>query len=100
VFIKQLKLNGFRCYDAVELSFQRRINVFCGSNGVGKTSVLEAIYWLSTGKSFRSKRNKPLIQHQQTEFTVFSQLADEDEHISHSLGISFNSKNKKQIKQT
>jgi len=97
VFIQQLKLNGFRCYDAVELSFDHRINVFFGSNGVGKTSILEAIYWMSTGKSFRSKRNKPLIKHQQSSFTVFTSLL-ESVQINHALGISFDQKNLKQIR--
>jgi DNA replication and repair protein RecF len=98
VIIQQLKLNGFRCYQTAELSFAQRINVFYGSNGVGKTSLLEAIYWLSTGKSFRSKHNKTLIKHSDQGCTVFARLFNPEDQLNHSLGVGFGHKSSKQIK--
>lgn len=98
LYIKQIKLDGFRCYDAVQLIFSERINLFYGDNGAGKTSVLEAIYWLSTGKSFRSKKNKVLINQHKSELVLFAELSDHQSPIKHSLGISFNKSNKKQIR--
>ncbi|MEZ5471494.1 MAG: DNA replication/repair protein RecF [Marinicella sp.] len=98
MFIKQLKINGFRCYESVDLMFEKKINVFIGPNGSGKTSVLEAIYYLSTGKSFRSKKNKVLVNNLQNQFTLFCQFS-ETEGRTQNLGVSFNKNTgQKQIK--
>ncbi|TDR23715.1 DNA replication/repair protein RecF [Marinicella litoralis] len=95
MFIKQLKINGFRCFESVDLVFNKQINVFYGNNGSGKTSVLEAIYWLSTGKSFRSKKNKVLIKHNQTEFILFSTFHKGSDTGIQNLGAGFNKTNQK-----
>jgi len=97
VQIEQLKIQGFRCYENLEMSFDQRINVISGANGAGKTSVLEAIYFLSTGKSFRSKRNKNLISHNSTELTVFSQYKDQNKK-QHKVGVTLDQSLKKTIK--
>lgn len=94
--LTQLKINGFRCYESLELIFDHRINIFSGTNGAGKTSVLEAIYFLSTGKSFRSKRSKNLINHDANDLTVFAQYLDIDEK-QHKIGITLDKTLKKSI---
>lgn len=53
-------------------------NVFLGENGSGKTSLLESIYLLSRGKSFRHHQPKLYIEHGYDKTTVFAQLNDED----------------------
>lgn len=95
MFINQIKINGFRCYDAVDLEFTKQINIFYGNNGSGKTSVLEAIYWLSTGKSFRSKKNKVLVNHHQEKFVLFSSFSQSDEINQQTIGVEFNKSNSK-----
>jgi len=95
VFIKQIKINGFRCYESVDLVFNKQVNIFYGNNGSGKTSVLEAIYWLSTGKSFRSKKNKVLINHQHSEFILFSSFSNATDSSVQTLGVGFNKNNSK-----
>ncbi len=95
--LKKIKINGFRCYESLELCFDQRINVFSGANGAGKTSVLEAIYFLSTGKSFRSKRNKNLINHLFDELTVFSEYEDIDNNVN-KVGVNLNKALKKTSK--
>ena len=97
MFIQQLKLNGFRCYEHIELTFDQRINVFCGDNGAGKTSILEAIYFLSTGKSFRSKRTKNLIKQQAEELVVFSQFINADQQPNQ-VGVSLSKQLKKNLR--
>jgi DNA replication and repair protein RecF len=98
VFIKKLKIKGFRCYKTIDLIFDKRINILFGDNGVGKTTVLEAIYWLSTGKSFRSKKNKILINHNENEFVLYIDFNNGIDHSNHSLGISLHKSKRKQIK--
>lgn len=51
-------------------------NVFIGANGSGKTSLLEAIFLLSRGKSFRHHQPKRYIQHHQPSVTVHATLSD------------------------
>ena len=43
-------------------SFNKGVTVIFGENGSGKTSILEAIYLLSMGKSFKTNRQKEMIQ--------------------------------------
>ncbi len=95
--IKQLKISNFRCYDYIELSFDQRINIFYGDNGSGKTSVLEAIYYLSTGKSFRSKRNKNLVKHGCDGLALFAAFVDQ-ENNPHELGATLSKLMKKKVK--
>ena len=47
-------LNNFRSHAALQLEFSPRTNVIIGSNGSGKTNILEAVLMLGTGKSFRA----------------------------------------------
>ena len=46
------------------------INIIYGENGSGKTSLLEAIYYLSHGKSFRTPKHKSIITHHKEKFTI------------------------------
>ncbi len=72
--INQLKLNTFRNIAKTELTFSPQFNVFHGNNGAGKTSLLEAIYYLGLGKSFRNTPASRIIQEQQDNFLVLAQL--------------------------
>lgn len=52
--LNNLQLINFRNYDNLHLNFKRNINLLVGKNGQGKTNIVEAIYMLSFGKSFRN----------------------------------------------
>ncbi len=56
-----LSLEGFRNYEKLQLDFDGGINVISGANAQGKTNLLEAVYMLSGGKSFRSRFDRELI---------------------------------------
>ncbi|MDO4870537.1 MAG: DNA replication and repair protein RecF [Candidatus Saccharibacteria bacterium] len=53
MIISQLKVQNFRCHQAYQLNIKSQKLAIIGHNGVGKTSLLEAIYLLSQGKSFK-----------------------------------------------
>jgi len=59
--VKKLILDGFRNYDNVTALFSDGVNVITGRNAQGKTNLIEAIYYLATGRSFRPASDKELI---------------------------------------
>jgi DNA replication and repair protein RecF len=63
--IKALKLSDFRNFRAKTLEFSDRITTIVGPNASGKTNVLEALYLLSTAKSFRAKLEVEMIKYEQ-----------------------------------
>jgi DNA replication and repair protein RecF len=63
LFIESLTLSGVRNLSATRLAFHAKGNLFHGLNGSGKTSLLEGIYLLAVGRSFRSHVAKPVITH-------------------------------------
>src|SRR5262245_27258814 len=65
----------FRCLAAVELELDPGANLFIGPNASGKTSLLEAAFFLSRGRSFRSRRREFLIAHGQHDFLIVGQAA-------------------------
>ncbi|QSH40386.1 DNA replication/repair protein RecF [Lentisphaerota bacterium ZTH] len=58
--IKRLQLNNFRNYKSCEVSLHNRKIVFTGRNGQGKTNLLEALFFLSLLRSFRTSRTNEL----------------------------------------
>lgn len=62
MYLKSLYLQRFRNYGEAYFEFSPALNLFCGPNAIGKISVLEAIYYLMFGKSFRPGVHQDLIQ--------------------------------------
>ena len=60
--LQSLQLYDFRNYEAASVSFHPGVNLIVGENAQGKTNLLEAVFYLSTGKSFRTARNQELIR--------------------------------------
>lgn len=63
------------------------MNFVVGPNGSGKTSLLEAVYLLASGRSFRTPLARKIISHEQSELTVFGEIIDAA-GSSHRAGIS------------
>ena len=59
--IHRISLNGFRNYEYQWADFDPGINVITGENAQGKTNLLEAVYLVSTGKSFRTRYDREMI---------------------------------------
>ena len=67
----QLTVEDLRCLQRAELALDPKRNLIWGSNGSGKTSLLEAIFLLGRGRSFRTRNSERLIRHGQPRLTVF-----------------------------
>lgn len=63
----------FRCLSGVELELDASANLFIGPNASGKTSLLEAAFFLSRGRSFRSRHRDALITHGEDSFVLSGQ---------------------------
>lgn len=59
--INRLALSGFRNYEYETAEFDPGTNVIRGENAQGKTNLLEAVYMVSCGRSFRSRFDKELV---------------------------------------
>ena len=59
--LSRLHVINFRCHKDFELSELSQFNVLTGANGRGKTSILEAVYFLSRCRSFRTHQSRELI---------------------------------------
>ena len=59
--VRRIALNGFRNYEWETAEFDPGTNVICGPNAQGKTNLLEAVYMLSCGRSFRTRFDKELV---------------------------------------
>jgi len=70
MYLKSLTLINFKNYEQVELSFSEKINCFLGNNGVGKTNLLDAMYYLSLCKSYFNNIDSQNIRHEQDFFVI------------------------------
>ncbi|MFR2533890.1 MAG: DNA replication/repair protein RecF [Clostridia bacterium] len=78
MYIKKIELNDFRNYTKQEVELSKGINVFYGDNGEGKTNIIESIFLCSLGKSFRTSKEKELIQLGKTESSVTIEYQKKD----------------------
>jgi DNA replication and repair protein RecF len=72
--IQRLEVRGLRNLRHVRLESFGRVNIISGPNGSGKTSLLEAIYLLGMGRSFRSAKTAALISHDMERLVVHGDI--------------------------
>ncbi|WP_077398695.1 DNA replication/repair protein RecF [Cellulophaga omnivescoria] len=70
MLLKKLSLVNYKNFDSKEFDFDAKINCFVGSNGVGKTNILDAIYHLSFGKSYFNPIASQNIKHGEDFFVI------------------------------
>lgn len=69
--LKSLQLTHFKNHETSSFDFKEHVNCIVGKNGVGKTNLLDAIYYLSFTKSALGTQDKLAIAHEQPVFTLF-----------------------------
>ncbi|HEX7047347.1 MAG TPA: DNA replication/repair protein RecF [Gammaproteobacteria bacterium] len=72
--LEQLRLRNFRCFSETQLEFHPDLNWIVGQNASGKTSLLEALFFLGHGRSFRSNRPDRLVQSEAGSFEIVARL--------------------------
>lgn len=65
--VKDIRIINFRNYYNLNIKFHDKINVIIGKNAQGKTNLLESIYICATGRSFRTNRDREMINFNKNE---------------------------------
>jgi len=68
MLLSSLKLKNFRIHKDSDLSFSDHLNYIVGGNGQGKTTILEAIYYLCTTKNYNSSADSEIVNFDSGEF--------------------------------
>lgn len=85
--VVRLRIEDVRCLESVDVELGIDRNYFYGANGAGKTSVLESIYLLGRGRSFRTRQIARLVRSGAERLSVFGEV--EAEGARHRLGVGF-----------
>tara|TARA_B110000444_G_scaffold259309_1_gene302648 strand:- start:1404 stop:2486 length:1083 start_codon:yes stop_codon:yes gene_type:complete len=91
--IEKLAVTAVRNISGLDIEPIPTVNILHGENGSGKTSILESIHLLASGRSFRTSKLEPLINSNEEEAVVFARLADGKE-----IGLSKSRRQKQQLK--
>jgi DNA replication and repair protein RecF len=90
--IGMLHIQSFRNIESIQVAASPNLNLVIGDNGSGKTSLLEAIYLLGYGRSFRSNKMERVITHGVNQLVLFA-IVDE-----HRVGLSKSRSGETQLK--
>ncbi|MGO1818627.1 MAG: DNA replication/repair protein RecF [Senegalia sp. (in: firmicutes)] len=89
--VKSIKLINFRNYNGIKVFLNPNVNIFLGENGEGKTNLLESLFIASSGKSFRTNRDKELINIDKNEAYIAVELIREDSEKKIEIKLDNNS---------
>ncbi len=76
-----LRIIDFRIFQQQQLTFEQPVNFIVGDNGSGKTSLLEAIYYLSHGRSFNTSNHNKVIRFDQDHFVLGGDVVVDDDEV-------------------
>jgi len=97
--LTRFELNNVRNLKRVKIIPAKSFNLIYGKNGSGKTSLLEAIYVLSLGRSFRTLINHKLISFGQNSCSVFGKVAkNSNTSLENDLGVQKSTQTKTQVR--
>jgi DNA replication and repair protein RecF len=93
MYIEKIVLWQFRNYENVTMSFSPEVNLIRGENAQGKTNLLEALYFLCTGKSFRTSQLADFIPYSKPFFYIEAHYVKDG--VSGALKVSFDGEERK-----
>lgn len=70
MWIEKLNITNCRSLENVSIELSDKVNIFSGKNASGKTTLLEALSLLSSGRSFRTSHISNIISHEKKELLV------------------------------
>lgn len=84
--ISHFALQDFRNLTKLSIDPSSKLNIVYGNNGSGKTSLMEAIFYLGRARSFRTSHVQHLIAHNKTAFVCFGKITDQ-QGLGYSVGV-------------
>ena len=95
-YLEKLQINSFRNYETQDVTFSPILNIIEGKNAQGKTNLLEAIYYLSVNRSFRTSRDQELVNYGEEYFRIKGKFIEND--FSNEIDVFYRQKDSLQIK--
>ncbi len=78
MYLNQLTLTNFKNYKSEKFAFSPALNFITGSNGAGKTNVLDAIHYLCLGKSYFHSSDLNSVMHTKNFFRLEGDFGNEE----------------------
>jgi len=78
MIIRKLSLYNFKNHSEKTFDLSPQINCFVGNNGVGKTNILDALHYLSVGKSFLGNTDLNNIKKDEDFFSINAEIQNDD----------------------
>ncbi|MGL1893721.1 MAG: DNA replication and repair protein RecF [Spirochaetaceae bacterium] len=79
---KELYLYNFRNFESLRIDLDYPEVYFVGKNGQGKTNILEALYFLCYGSSFRTKHDNIILKHKQNQMAAAAKFEKNDNSLN------------------
>lgn len=98
MWLKRISILNYKNLEQAELSFSRKMNCIIGKNGMGKTNLLDAVYYLSFCKSATNPIDSQNIRHDQ-DFFVIQGFYETDTQEPEEVYCGLKRKQKKQFKR-
>ncbi len=96
MYLQTLALQHFKNYSSAQFNFSKDLNFITGSNGSGKTNVLDAIHYLCLGKSYFNYSDINSVQHDHAYFRIEGIFTNT---IRNELTCTFQSNNRKELQK-
>ncbi|MBP7184910.1 MAG: DNA replication and repair protein RecF [Saprospiraceae bacterium] len=78
--LKQLHLVNYRNYKDINFSFSSKFNIISGKNGMGKTNLLDSIYFLCVTKSYHTTSDKNVVRRDESFLRIKGQIEKKDKN--------------------
>lgn len=89
MILESLELHHFRNYKQEKIEFSPLVNIFFGSNAQGKTNMIEAVYYIALGRSFRSRKDEEIISHGGDNFFIRGLFRHDDDELLVEVGCNY-----------
>ena len=90
MYLQRFNCQGIRNLSSCQIALSPELNIIFGDNGAGKSSILEAIGLLTSGRSFRTSKLDLVVNDNQQDFTVFG-ISDD----GHRFGLGYQKREKR-----
>jgi DNA replication and repair protein RecF len=87
MYLENLDLKNFRSFTELSVNLASHANLITGKNGSGKTTILEAVYFLTKKRSFVTRSHKHLIQDNTKESVIFASISGPNQPQTN-IGVS------------